>query len=85
MPKCPKCGVDIQYLSYRQLGTLFFDVRLDNKALGLQYDGQDDESNDEGVFGCPECGEDLFEGYNCSEDALTFLGGGKQEKLEVKE
>lgn len=44
-------------LKYRQEATKFYDVFLTNDREEITFQHDEDESNDEGVFYCDDCGE----------------------------
>jgi len=71
MPKCPKCGKEIDYLfDYSKVEQLFI-FSLENGEP--RYEAKDSFSlslPDE--WECPECGEVLF---RSEEDAIKFLKG----------
>jgi predicted RNA-binding Zn-ribbon protein involved in translation (DUF1610 family) len=64
MPKCPKCGEEIDHLiNYcKSWEKFYFD--------GEDYNYIDTISTDENEYACPECDETLF--YN-EEEAIEFL------------
>jgi len=66
MPKCPKCGKEIEYLDYTQ------PAKASVKPAGgyLEYCWWD-EYVAEGEYECPECGEVLFDS---EEEAERFFG-----------
>jgi predicted RNA-binding Zn-ribbon protein involved in translation (DUF1610 family) len=73
MPKCPKCGKEIDFLkNYQNYATIEYNLSLDSRGEP-QYEYVDTLLfADDNVFACPECGEDLF---STEEDALAFLKG----------
>jgi predicted RNA-binding Zn-ribbon protein involved in translation (DUF1610 family) len=75
MPKCPKCGKEIDFLkNYVSNTTEEFNFSLNDKGEPVyEYvDALTYGSNS--VYACPECGEDLFTN---EEDAIEFLKGKK--------
>jgi DNA-directed RNA polymerase subunit RPC12/RpoP len=76
MPKCPKCGKEIDFLENYQYPTVdYYHFYLDSEG-NPQYEYMDGFSSkdDEGDYYCPECGEKLFDN---EEDAIKFLKGGE--------
>jgi transcription initiation factor IIE alpha subunit len=74
MPKCPKCGKEIDFLkNYESNATLEYNLSLDIEGEP-QYEYVDTLFAGDSVFACPECGEDLFSN---EEDAVAFLQGKK--------
>ena len=75
MPKCPKCGEEIDHLNLKS---------IDGGEMSLSEDGEDGEFQidwNSDIYGeetldtsasCPECGEKLFDDY---EEASDFLRG----------
>jgi predicted RNA-binding Zn-ribbon protein involved in translation (DUF1610 family) len=70
MPKCPKCGKEIDYvLEYHDVLTqtaIYADrsVELDRLDSGLDYL----------TYDCPECGAELFQSWD---EAKAFIRAGK--------
>jgi len=70
VPKCPKCGKEIDELTVKVIdhGSLYLDsdgkphLDLVSDMYGLNYV--------ETIFSCPECGEELFKAYR---EAVNFL------------
>jgi len=80
MPKCPKCGAEIDYLIAYTMNVAEEDIfRVDKNGdveyeeVGFDYWGTDTS------FNCPECGAQLF---RREEDAKKFLLGEKAEVVE---
>jgi len=81
MPKCPKCGKEIDYL--RDFSPVWEEYKLtinENGVVhcefvdgGIPMDDKDDE------YECPECHEVLFTDV---EDAIKFLKGDTKEVKE---
>jgi predicted RNA-binding Zn-ribbon protein involved in translation (DUF1610 family) len=73
MPKCPKCGKEIDYLNYVESGEMVwrFSVLKLNRKIEENWE-QDEFYSDGsgGYFECPECGETLF---NNEDEAKKFL------------
>lgn len=69
MPKCPKCGKEIEELRNYSARTDSFAVTL-TKSGYLDYAHLNDSDYDDGVFCCPECDEELF---STEKEAITFL------------
>jgi hypothetical protein len=79
MPKCPKCGEEITYLSVRSIDSGIF--RIDENG-DPEYEWASDIYGDEVIgmeFLCPECREVLFHDVD---EAIEFLGGGADEEVE---
>jgi len=74
MPKCPKCGKEIDYL--RDFSPVWCEYNLRIGENGEEYYEFVDDSlpmdniNDE--YECPECSEVLFKNHD---DAVKFLRG----------
>jgi transcription initiation factor IIE alpha subunit len=74
MPKCPKCGNDIDFLKNYVSGiTEDFNFTVDAKGYP-EYEHVDSYLDDEAKneFCCPECGATLFVD---EKDAINFLLG----------
>jgi len=78
MPKCPKCGAEIDYLIAYVTNVAEEDIFRVDKDGNAEYEEVDvDYWGVETSFSCPECRETLF---THEEDAKNFLKG---EKVEV--
>jgi len=81
MPKCPKCGKEIDYLrdfspvwqEYKMIIDENGDAHYEFVDDSLPIDTIDDE------YECPECGEVLF---TDEEEAVKFLKGETSQKGE---
>ena len=71
MPKCPKCGEEIEELRNYCEKTATFYVCLKNGNLDYALDSEGDDYT-EGGFECPKCAEELF---TSEDDAKAFLAG----------
>lgn len=69
--KCPICGNKINYLLGHSEAKYF--VEFDSKSNDLKWEEASD-SQEERVFECPSCGNELFDD---EESALEFLKNGK--------
>jgi ribosomal protein S27AE len=78
MPKCPKCGKDIDTLLLQGKQVQTFRVSLGEDGLVYLWIDASDGLEDE-EYACPECGETLFTN---DIDATDFLMG-KKGKSEV--
>ena len=77
MPKCPKCGKEIDYL--REFMSEEFKLTVDENGY-VHYDLVDASVLNRGdEYKCPECGEVLF---TDEEEAVKFLKGKTLEKGE---
>ena len=80
MPKCPKCGKEIDHLVDFSPVWQEYEMTI-SKNGDAQYDLIDDSipmgTDDEYV--CPECSEVLF---TSEEDAINFLKGNIKEVTE---
>jgi len=74
MPKCPKCGKEIDYLKDYFPVWQEYNMRINENGEEYYEFVNDsipmDVMNDE--FECPECGEILFKNHD---DAVKFLRG----------
>lgn len=78
MPKCPKCGKEIDHLVY-------YAYELQRANLWVFEDGESEystwdslgETKGDPDYECPECGEVLF--HN-EDEAINFLRGKKVAK-----
>jgi len=80
MPKCPKCGKEIDYL--RDFSPVWQEYKLTiDKNGDADYEFVDNTTSmDFGdIYECPECGEVLF---TDEEEAVKFLRGKTSEKGE---
>ena len=66
MPRCPKCGAEIDHLAWFE--------KVWQKAIfnGENYSNWDTVSVIEGYYACPKCGAELF---GAEEEARKFLRG----------
>lgn len=73
MPKCPKCGEELDYLlDYSKCEEVYeFSLKPDGEIQSEQVDRISEDTPDD--FECPECKEVLF---TKEEDAVKFLKGG---------
>ena len=70
MPKCPKCGKEINKLYNIQLGEMCWEMDEDGEYENrVDLFVQHDETN---FWECPECNERLFDN---EEEAINFLKG----------
>jgi DNA-directed RNA polymerase subunit RPC12/RpoP len=94
MPKCPKCGKEIDYL---------LEYTIDEYMLSLhgyipQYEyirTMEEEGMYEFLYKCPKCGETLFAEYKCpecgktlfiiDEEAIEFLEKSNSQKANETE
>jgi DNA-directed RNA polymerase subunit M/transcription elongation factor TFIIS len=76
MPKCPKCGKEINSITNVQSGYMAYALKVNDENGDYDYDSEepdfttDDSLND---FRCPECNESLFP--DSEGDAVAFLRG----------
>jgi len=81
MPKCPKCGKEIDYLW--NYSAVWEEYKLTIGRDGYeQYEFIDDSAPVDGIddeYVCPECHEVLF---TDEEDAVNFLKGNTKEVME---
>lgn len=70
MPKCPKCGTEIEYLNNWESGEMGYKLFPNGDYEGMEFttDGGTNE------YVCPECKKTLFTNET---DALEFLKGEK--------
>jgi len=64
-PKCPKCGKEISFLNVHWPATVCGTAEFSNDGLNVEFaDGINDLNDiareDEQVYCCPECDEELF-------------------------
>jgi len=80
MPKCPKCGAEIDYLIAYTTNLAEEDIFRVDKDGNAEYEevGLDYWDTDTS-FSCPECGKELF---HKEEEAIRFLKGEKVEVIE---
>jgi hypothetical protein len=71
LPKCPRCGKEIDYLINVCEETAKYVFSFDG-GKGCDYYFDDSWPGDWSVFQCPECDEELFTN---EEDAKKFLKG----------
>lgn len=74
MPKCPKCGAEIDYLVADRLTHIYQDVSL-NHTGDLEYGDYNEgsaENDEKEEFYCPECNALITSTY---EGAIKFLKG----------
>jgi len=77
MPKCPRCGEEIDYLRNWQSGET--EYRLFSNGT---YEGEDFvEDNKVNDYECPECSEVLF---TDEEKAIAFLKGKEEKNSDKK-
>lgn len=74
MVKCPKCGKDIDCLTYTAKETSYGDFRVLKEGWG-EYEETENEFDVSAWF-CPECVEQLF---TEEADAIQFLKGEPDE------
>jgi len=80
MPKCPKCGAEIDYLIAYTTNVAEEDIFRVDKSGGVEYDEVGfDYWDTSTTFSCPECEKILF---RREEDAKKFLLGEKVEVVE---
>jgi uncharacterized protein (UPF0212 family) len=83
MPKCPKCGNEIDYLvcGCEEISTYI--VRLNESREALEWERVDCETlEDPDIYTCPECGTEIAHHYS---EAVAFLKGeAKQATLHVE-
>jgi predicted RNA-binding Zn-ribbon protein involved in translation (DUF1610 family) len=63
MPKCPKCGKEIDYLNHVESGEMvwkFSVLKLNGKTEENWEQDEFYSDGSGGYFECPECGETLF-------------------------
>jgi hypothetical protein len=75
MPKCPRCGKEIDKIYNVQSGYMVYTLDKDGNYVtdsGFESDGTMDD------FCCPQCNLSLFP--DSEENAIAFLNG----KIEVK-
>lgn len=73
MPKCPKCGVEIDFL--RDFSPMWAEYKLSVDDEGENYEWADNTISMDTVnheYECPECNKVLFEDYD---KAVEFLKG----------
>jgi len=82
MPKCPKCGKEIDYLEYYQLTWQYAKARLakgvfrNSVEYYLEYhDWKDTGIDEDGGYYCPEC-EELI--AVSEREAIEFLKKGDE-------
>ena len=71
MPKCPRCGEEIDCLINISEAIQEYVFTLDSEGFA-RYEQTDEWGGDWNVWECPECREELF--YN-EKDATKFLNG----------
>jgi len=79
MPKCPKCGAEINYLVYSSIykEEAFFSI---NEYGDTEYERLEEiEYMPDSYYRCPKCGETLFLD---EEEAEKFLRGEEVETAE---
>lgn len=69
MPKCPKCGKEIDYLKHWQQSSVSYEFTLDDEGYP-NYDRDEIVGGEDSEWDCPECNEELF---NNEEEATEFL------------
>ena len=74
MPKCPKCGAEIDQLAQwcKREDKYYFSLEENEsviRELALPSDSEDYDASD---YECPECSEVIFHDY---ETAVDFLAG----------
>lgn len=72
MPKCPKCGAEIDYLIADRLTHIYQEVSLNDEG-DLEYGDYNDgsaEDDEKEKFYCPECNALISPSYN---GAVKFL------------
>jgi len=74
MPKCPKCGADIDHLSqWRKTEDKFhFSLGEGEDVITEMCLPRDSQAYDASDYECPECSEVIFHDY---ETAVDFLAG----------
>jgi hypothetical protein len=72
MPECPKCEKEIDTLSCPGSVDAYYEVRLLADGMDLEYNEVSSTSEKGQKYECPECGEEIIEGY---EKAVAFLKG----------
>ena len=81
MPKCPKCGKEIDYLVDYSPAWQKYEMRIDKNG-DAHYEFVDDSLPIDTIddeYECPECGEVLF---TDEEEAVKFLRGETSQKGE---
>jgi len=81
MPKCPKCGKEIDYLVDYSPAWQKYEMRIDKNG-DAHYEFVDDSLPIDTIddeYECPECSEVLF---TDEEEAVKFLKGEISEKRE---
>ena len=81
MPKCPKCGKEIDYLVDYSPAWQKYEMRIDKNG-DAHYEFVDDSLPIDTIddeYECPECGEVLF---TDEEEAVKFLRGETSEKRD---
>ena len=73
--KCPACGEKLKHLKYSQNVVKFgtFRIKLFNKSFIKTFEWDDEASNDEGEYSCPECEAVLFTDEDKAESFLLKL------------
>jgi len=79
MSKCPKCGVEIDYLDVKVTETIDYTVILEDGEDGsLEWEADPDprgENSKSVEASCPECGAILFSGDDIDAKLEDFLRG----------
>jgi predicted RNA-binding Zn-ribbon protein involved in translation (DUF1610 family) len=86
MPRCPRCGKEIDSILNVQSGYMEYVLKIDKKNGDYDYQSSndgfttDDSLND---FCCPECHLSLFP--DSEEDAIAFLRGEVEARYDENE
>ena len=73
--KCPKCKKQIDFLDFSKNLYYSGEVKIiKGKLEYVEEPNNDFLDNNELMFNCPKCSEELF---NFEEDVLEFLRGGR--------
>jgi hypothetical protein len=76
MPRCPKCGKEIDSLKHYQTCLVKWDFYIDEN-VNEYFENEDMLDGWDSKWACPECDETLFFDI---EDAINFLKGNKKEE-----
>lgn len=69
LPKCPKCGKQIDYLCVESCGSYSKNGYLHVDTESVEWDDEDNDPDEE-TYCCPECNEDLELNYD---EAIEFM------------